>query len=286
MAEDKTNENHNPYYAEDGTLAIRKSVVAFVDILGYREMAISAARDNQEREVLAQLHTALSAGRKWLDPDAELPALPKDIYVIKAFTDNIVIAWPINDDAETELGSSFSSLAWFQLEMVNAGFFVRGAISIGNIFVDDIAVFGGALNEAYEGETRLARDPRIVLTPSAATAVQKHLGYYRMSELAPQNRDLLRDADGQYFLNYLDDTVLIAPDEAGPNYGMLALHRQRIEERLTEYRSDPTIWSKYAWVARYHNYFCDLNQAYFDESHKIDVLEFDLQLTRIVDPSS
>jgi hypothetical protein len=283
MTENKTTQNHNPYYNDDGTLAIRRSVVAFVDILGYREMATRAARDNREREVLAQLHAALSAGRKWLDPDAELPTLPKDVYVIKAFTDNIVIAWPISDDAETELGSAFSSLAWFQLEMVNAGFFVRGAISIGNIFVDDIAVFGGALNEAYEGETRLARDPRIVLTPSAAAAVRNHLGYYRMSELAPQNRDLLRDADGQCFLNYLDDTVLIAPDEVGPNYDMLALHRQRTEKRLIEYRSDPTIWNKYAWVARYHNYFCDLNQMYFDESHKIDVTKFDLQLTRIVD---
>jgi hypothetical protein len=67
---------------------------------------------------------------------------------------------------------------------------------------------------------------------------------------------------------------------------MLALHRQRIEEKLSEYRSDPTIWSKYARVARYHNYFCDLDATYFDKSHKIDVLQFDLQLTRIVDLSS
>jgi hypothetical protein len=106
-------------------------VVAFVDILGYREMAIKATRDKREHEVLSQLHAALDAGRKWLDPDAELPQLPKDIYVIRAFTDNIVIGWPIDDDAESELGSAFSSLSWFQLEMVNAGFFVRGAISIG-----------------------------------------------------------------------------------------------------------------------------------------------------------
>jgi hypothetical protein len=124
-------QSHNPYYGPNGSLTLRKSVVAFVDILGYREMAIKATRDKREHEVLSQLHAALDAGRKWLDPDAELPQLPKDIYVIRAFTDNIVIGWPIDDDAESELGSAFSSLSSFQLEMVNAGFFVRGAISIG-----------------------------------------------------------------------------------------------------------------------------------------------------------
>jgi hypothetical protein len=168
--------------------------------------------------------------------------------------------------------------------MVTAGFFVRGAISIGSIFIDEIAVFGEALNEAYDGEARLARDPRIILTKSAAAAVKEHLEYYRHSEHAPQNRDLLCDADGQFFLNYLDDTILIAPDDAGPQYDTLAVHKQRVEERLTEYQSEPIIWSKYAWVARYHNYFCDVNRTYFDESHKIDIGKFDLPLTRIVNP--
>jgi len=255
-----------------------------MDILGFAEMAKQAQKHDQEDEFLTRLYAALEQGRKWLELDKALPKFgEKDFYVLKAFTDNIVIGWPVRDDAESELGSAFSALAWFQLEMVNAGFFVRGAISVGNIYVDDIAVFGGALIEAHEGEAILAKDPRIILTASAAEATQLHLGYYGGGAHAPQNRDLFRDADGQLFLNYLDDTVLIAPDEAGPGYDMLDSHKQRVTERLTEHRSNPAIWNKYAWVARYHNYFCDLWPQYFDKNHKIDVRAFEMMPSQIVD---
>ena len=55
----------------------------------------------------------------------------------------------------------------FQFSMSVRGFFVCGAISIGNAFIDDIVVFGDALTEAYLGESKLARDPRIILTEKA-----------------------------------------------------------------------------------------------------------------------
>jgi hypothetical protein len=42
-----------------------------------------------------------------------------------------------------ELGGAFRAVAGFQFEMINAGFFIRGAISVGNAYVDDIAVVGG-----------------------------------------------------------------------------------------------------------------------------------------------
>src|SRR5437879_6285601 len=114
---------------------------------------------------------------------------------------NIVMGWPIRSDGEAELGSAFSALSWFQFEMVNAGYFIRGAISVGNVYLDDIAVVGGGLIEVYEGESSLARDPRIILTKSAMEAVKEHLNYYGAASgggsHAPQNRELLKDADGQ-----------------------------------------------------------------------------------------
>jgi hypothetical protein len=66
---------------------------------------------------------------------------------------------------------------------------------------------------------------------------------------------------------------------------MLDLHKQRIAERLKEHRGNPTIWNKYAWVARYHNYFCDLFPRYFDDTHKVDVAEFEMLPSRLIEPS-
>ena len=185
-------------------------------------------------------------------------------------------------NAEAEFGSAILKLSYFQLEMVVQGFYIRGAISVGDAYVDDIAVFGNALIEAYKGESTFARDPRIILTKSAEKVVMNHLRYYGDPSYAPQTREILRDADGQCFLNYLD-CLLVAEEEGGPDIDKLMEHKVSVEKKLAETRGNPPIWSKYAWVAGYHNYFCDLHNFYFNEDHKIDINLFRASPSLITD---
>lgn len=161
------------------------------------------------------------------------------------------------------------------------GFFVRGAISIGNAFVDDIAVFGDALSSAYHGETALARDPRVILTDEAVAATRKHLEYYSEPKHSPQATYLLKDADGQWFLNYLE-SIMIAEYEAGPFYEPLEKHKEQVEKKLAEHASNPPVFAKYAWVANYHNAFCKLYPQYFKPEHLIDAELFRAAPTWIV----
>lgn len=202
----------------------------------------------------------------------------EDLSAFRAFTDNIVIGHPIHEDGEVELGNVFYDLSNFQIFMTMEGFFVRGAIAIGDLYVDDIAVFGDGLIEAYEAETTLARDPRIVLAPSAQAAVNRHLEYYGHGAHAPQNRDLLRDSDGQYFVNYLET---LFPGDGYSYQKELAVHKGRIEEKLAGFRSRPPIWAKYLWAANYHNYSCD-HHSCVDDSLKIDTKNFQLMPARLV----
>lgn len=266
--------SRNPYHSNDAKPALKKSVFVYMDILGYSQLISMAERDGTQESLFAELYDALSEGRKWLR-DEELGDLPdgflgmKDTYVLKAFTDNIVISWPIRRDGEGELGSAFFKLIYFQFVMTKRGFFIRGAISAGDAYVDDVAVFGSALNEAYKGETTLARDPRIILTDSAVRYVKEHLSYYAPSHIAPQVRYVLCDADGQWFVNYLE-CVLSAEDEVGPFFDELLAHKAAVELKLSEYKNDPSIFAKYAWVANYHNYFCDLHRRYFTDEFRID----------------
>jgi hypothetical protein len=245
-----------------------------MDILGYSEMIRRSQEAGTQQEMLRKLHQALTKGRDWLEDKGIFPAFrestKKDYFALKAFTDNIVIGWPVLDDAESEFGSAFFKLANFQLQMVLEGFFVRGALSVGEAYVDEITVFGSALTEAHAGEAVLARDPRIILTSSAVKTAKKHLKYYKYPRAAPHVRDVLRDADDQWFINYLD-CILIAEDEQEPFYEEFIKHKTVVENKLAEYKSNPGIWSKYAWVAGYHNYFCDLHSSYFNEEHRIDV---------------
>jgi hypothetical protein len=279
--------SRNPYENVEGAPQLRRSVFVFMDILGYENLTRVAELDGAQQELLQRLHSALSKERKDLEGKHERLAVlkkltTKDRYALKAFTDNIVIAWPIIDDAEIELGSAFSKVAWFQFNMALEGFFIRGAISIGEAYVDDIVVFGDALTQAHTGESRLARDPRIILTESAVTAVKQHLNYYSSSKFAPQVRELLQDSDGQWSVNYLE-TILIAEDEHGPFYEEFRKHKTAVETRLAQHRDNPLIFSKYVWVAGYHNCFCDLYSRYFSNGHKIDTELFRATPKLIVD---
>jgi hypothetical protein len=260
-----------------------------MDVLGYTDMVKRAEREGRQDAFLAQVHEALSKGRDWLcchDFGTRLIG-ERDPHAMKAFTDNIVIGWPLGglsrrEDGESELGDAFRRLADFQLEMTNAGFFVRGAVALGDAYMDDIAVFGGGFMEAYEAESRLARDPRLILTPSATEAVRKHLGYYGRLEFAPQYRYLYKDIDGQWFLSYLESILFGVHQELqGPMYHELERHKNSVEARLLEFRSEPRIWSKYAWVANYHNYFCDQNPEHFNDTHKIEREIADTRPSRI-----
>jgi len=266
--------SRNPYHGSKYAPRLRPSVFALIDILGYSALISEAESSGEQEELLNSLYAALLAGRNGLEGKG--PGLPelkklgrKDLYVLKAFTDNIVIAWPIRSDAEVELGQAITKLTNFQFSMSLRGFFIRGAIAIGSAYVDDIAVFGDALTDAYLGESKLARDPRIILTKSSVAATKRHLDYYGNPRHSPQASYLLKDSDGQWFLNYLE-AVMIAVDEAGPFYEEFVQHKSAVEAKLQRYANDPVIFAKYAWVASYHNFFCDLHARHFSEEHRID----------------
>jgi hypothetical protein len=280
--------SRNPYVIENQEPTLRESVFVFMDILGYADLMIQSQRSGTQQKVLRELHQALSESRCELEggnlPEDLVRLGDKDHYALKAFTDNIVIGWPVHSDAEAEFGSAFMRLCMFQFKMAIRGYFVRGAISVAEAYVDDVAVFGDALVQAYIGESKLARDPRIILTDSAVEVAKHHLTYYFPPAHAPHVRDVLKDADGQWFLNYLD-TVLIAEDEQGPFYEEFLMHKTAVEQKLAEHASNPSVWAKYAWVASYHNYFCDLHPNYFGADHRVNVGLFTARPSRIIEES-
>ena len=262
--------SRNPYIVNGQEPALVESVFVLMDILGYSDLMLQSQTANQQQPALRDLHSALSASRNHLESQALFSISRKDFYALKSFTDNIVIGWPVHSDAQAEFGIAFPRLAEFQFNMAIRGYFVRGAVSVGPAYVDDVVVFGDALAEAYKGESILARDPRIIFTESAVRAIERHLKYYSRAANAPHVRNILKDADGQWFLNYLE-SVLIAEDQRGPFYNEFVLHKRAVEKKLSEHTANPEIWAKYAWVAGYHNYFCDLHSNHFNDEHRVNI---------------
>lgn len=271
----------NPYISDSGQPLLRSSVVAFVDILGYKELINDS--HNNSQETLNKLHTALQQSHSSIDPNKFVfkKLGKKDRYAIRAFTDNVVIGYPISGrgDAEVELGSIFGHLSYFQMALTMKGLFIRGAISIGEFYMDDLIVFGDGLIEAYEGEKSLARDPRIILTESSVSAVKQHLGYYGNKVHAPHVNDLLKDADGQLFINYL---TTLYPEKGYLYLDELSTHKKAIEDKLSNYIGNPPVWNKYLWSANYHNYWCRKHNQ-VDESYIIDLSRYNLSPALIIE---
>jgi hypothetical protein len=155
--------------------------------------------------------------------------------------------------------------------MAVRGFFVRGAVTVGDLHVGDDIVFGPAILEAHLLESTVARDPRVILSPGMMQLVEKHLKYYGDPRESPQNAFIFRDADGQAFLNYLGTTIGEEYEGDVADWATVLKHKEAIEQKLEDFHSVPKIWAKYNWVASYHNYFCDeaAHVQGYDSAYKV-----------------
>jgi len=246
-----------PYPLRDGKPEMRVSVVTFLDILGYAEMAQTS------NEVLQGLREALEEAGEILSGKGIYDERYIRPYSIKVFTDNIVLGWPIPvehplyGDGERELGYTFLNVALYQLMMAVRGYFVRGGLSVGPYYMDESVVFGPALVEAYGLESKTAVYPRVVLSKDARDLALHHCTYYRPNDSAPQNTELLVDSDGLCFVDYLRASVGHFDDaRVGIEWlkKQLGAHKSQIEKNLEAHRSNRRVWDKYAWLGRYHNH--------------------------------
>lgn len=233
------------------------SVVLFVDILGYREMATeAAAAPDKGRAFMQRLRSALARARDHLKDDGDMlgnlsrPPMFASTY----FTDNIVMGWPLHEEGEEELGYTMKYCSAFQMEMVKHGFFVRGGLDVGMFYLDEFLVFGQRLSNAYTTESVAAVNPRVALTGEAVRYINNHMKFYGPKHCAPQNSSVLVDQDGLIYLDYLMGHLWeLGRAEIDSNRPNIEVHRDIVSKRLVEFRATPKLWNKYAWVGVYHN---------------------------------
>ena len=249
----------SPYKSRSGKAWMRTSWVIYMDILGFSTRIKQATEGGTATELLTELTTALDEAKRQImleaGDDSRLGS-GEAPYAVKMFTDNVVLGIPIMDDGESELGRIIYLIGLWQYTLLKHGFFTRGGVAVGPIYMDGDVAFGNGLLDAHEAESKLARDPRIVLAPSAVKRVEHHLAYYSEVEGAPHNSSLLIDADSQMFVNYLFFPIDGAEGLPSEFVADVQHHRSLVIDNLTKYSANPGIWSKYAWVGAYHNYFC------------------------------
>ena len=127
------------------------TIVCYADILGFRSRIEQALELGEEKEFLTKIKGSLAALYEKVREAATLDGAVSPIFDMKAFTDNIVVAYPllnpINDLGEPELAAMLMLFAQVQASLAADGFILRGAIAAGQHYQDRDIVFGEALLE-------------------------------------------------------------------------------------------------------------------------------------------
>ena len=233
------------------------SYCAFLDVLGFSQRLHDSYKKKEGDKLLQEFHTIFEKRIKALKADTD-----ETLLYFKSFTDNVVLAHPkFSDDMESEFGFILWSILDYQFDMALAGFFVRGGLAVGKLFVDDNSVYGEALLDSHELESRVAVNPIVVLSDDAMTLVNLHVTYYTGMD-APQRTYVLVGPDGRYFLNYLSKCLVETAEGEHLDRKALRKHKLQVEVALTENATNPSVFAKFTWLAAYHNFFCDTVSDY------------------------
>lgn len=134
-----------------GELAYETRLVAFFDILGWKSEIEAAGNDPRH---IARLAAAVRLFRTTTGVAEDAGAQ------LSTFSDNVVFSSPY---VPSEVEGLLQSLAVTQLGLALFGFWMRGAVTVGEIYHDEHIVFGPALNQAHHLESKIAKYPRIIL---------------------------------------------------------------------------------------------------------------------------
>src|ERR1035437_1416521 len=170
------------YRKDDDTRLFIKSFCAYFDILGFREKI-----KKNEITFFEKYMAVLEKELKNIDDENNLDGGKKS-FELKVFTDNFVLGHPWDDEyGEFELGVIFTAVANIQFSFAVSDVFIRGAITMSDLYMDENIVLGQAIIDAYDLEIEKAIYPRIILSDNVVETIKKHIAYYAEPLTSPQN---------------------------------------------------------------------------------------------------
>jgi hypothetical protein len=231
-------------------------VTLFLDFLGFSEA--SSQLNVQTQSGLLQLLHSIAAMRSEFSVEllgkGENGSAMNLTPAISTFSDHIVVSFPI-DKIEWGANRQMSLLLIIsQIEAIIAsvaqaalslGFLIRGGVSLGKLYHSNGVVFGPAMIEAFELESRTAIYPRVVLSSSLSSALANHANHW-----------ISEDADGIMYIDYFRSMVWKSGNRGDTFHGDVKNWFDRIVPIIKDTivsLSDPhqmNARSKWIWFAR------------------------------------
>lgn len=255
----------------------QKSLVAFIDILGFKEM-VGEYYSNNNDTLLFNLKTALeNAYNKKIKNSEDLNNTPYT-FQTKQFSDCVTFSMSIVDKGAIliQVHVFLKLIGEYQRNLMEYGIFCRGGISFDYHIETDNFIFSHGLITAYNLENAIATYPRIIIDRN----VFETFFEYNSPELKIITNKLLspyiiEDWDGIYFVNPFDiffhDNIRDANDNKNKidfinnekiNQNLLIKKTlDFVNNNLEKHKKNYGKLRKYLWLKEFLNWHNDSNSS-------------------------
>ena len=179
-----------------------KRIIAYIDVLGFENEINKTFSNSKEKEPeTIRIYDFISL----LHKDFEKAGLFIDsTYKVTQFSDSIVISY--SKDEKASVFRILMSLLYLQMDAINYGLLLRGAVTCGPLVHDKTHFFGPAMNEAHEIEDTISLFPRILIDEEVINLAMKNPYDTNTPEYEKQClEELLKiDFDGFYYIDYFN----------------------------------------------------------------------------------
>ncbi len=229
-------------------------ITVFLDILGFKQI-IKSTEDKDGNDIeknIKFLHDTILKIRELLDIDIEGGHHAKSKQVTQ-FSDSIVISF--KEKEESEVFYTISDIQTLVINLALRGIICRGGISYGKLIHNDKMIFGPALVEAYETESKAALYPRIILDKTIIDIGKKYHAIHH-GEIDEKNaimQILNKDTDDMFYIDYFSKAQgeLNDPDYDMPTY--INKLKEIIEIGIKAGKKAPDVKVKYNWMKNKFN---------------------------------
>lgn len=237
-----------------------KSLVIFIDIL--------ETKDNNNFDSLFKVNKLFRKLTKEQEEQDNKEHNLHRIYkrTIFSFSDCAYIIYDYKDGIE-ENRKNDTTLSWVALyntvymlqELIKDGYVFRGGITFGDVYYDknENIVFGPAIVEAYELESKYAKNPRVLIQDNLATKILKYHNDIKdklkskknicpgISSINGDNGEIINKdfEDSKYYINYFNN--IDCDKEKLKKFILGQLKRAKNKNSIK-------LMKKYFWLSEYY----------------------------------
>ena len=155
-----------------------KRVVAYIDILGFKNMVDASKESDEECERLTGVLHYISDIVKEYENDREYIDVEATM-----FSDSIVISYKVCNRYPDVLYYLLEDLWHIQIDLIEKyKLFLRGGVTIGDLYHKGAIIFGPAMNQAYKLESEVADYMRIIIDQKSIDDFENRHPEYNDSE--------------------------------------------------------------------------------------------------------